>query len=110
MVWNFCGNAQFPQNFGQIAELETISTNFPHQEIAWNYGILWFDKNTSVQFHSNLQTELQKVTKFTKSKVAKSNQKHWYLPLIVPLTNLSQSTVLSAFICSHLNRYEHTIS
>ena len=37
LLWKFCGNAQFPQNFGRFAQ--NISTKFPHQEIRWNYVV-----------------------------------------------------------------------
>ena len=38
----FCGKAQFPYSFEQIAQnyAQTVSTKFPHQEIRWNCCIL----------------------------------------------------------------------
>ena len=40
LVWKFCGIAQyFRRVSGESPELY-FSTNFPHQEIKWNFGIL----------------------------------------------------------------------
>ena len=42
LVWKFSGKAQFPHDFGRIAQnyAETVPfCKFPHQEIRWNYGI-----------------------------------------------------------------------
>ena len=36
-MWEFCGEAQFPQSFGRIGNC--YSTKFPHQKIWWNYRI-----------------------------------------------------------------------
>ena len=36
MVWKSCEKAQLPHSYGRFC----LSTNFPHQEIRWNYGIL----------------------------------------------------------------------
>ena len=45
-MWEFCGNVEFPQSFGQIApnSAETVPFHkISNQEIRWNFGILHSD-------------------------------------------------------------------
>ena len=43
LVWQFCGNAQFPQGFAQFSQKSVDTVRFHKistQEIRWNYGVL----------------------------------------------------------------------
>ena len=52
LVWKFCGKAQFPNSFGQIAQnyAETVPFHKISKQIRRNYGILRKDEYLNYTF------------------------------------------------------------